>query len=693
MNRQASCFNWALFRSNTKRFWWVSALHLLGILLLGILPLYIDYHDRAVSFYGAEHYANSRLLSASIFPYLILGVLTVGLSALLFSYLNSKSATATMHAVPLKRKTLYITNVVFGLLSLTLPILIGGGVLLLMRANPNISHTISLSHVGLWMATQFAYAIIGFSFSVFIGMLTANSVAHLVLTYIFALLPLFIEAAIREILKLNLYGYAPYSVENFVNRFVYLDIAKLCTLSGFLTYLAYSVVLLIGGYFIYKARHLENTAEIVAFPRLKPIFIYGVAVCFGVAGYFYLAELLRLCNLYLMLPFGILGLVIANMLTKKAFTLKGSLIPAAALVATVSAVFCLFHFDLTGFERRVPTLSKIEGVSVTESAPAYRNYYGMTDGKKLVLEHDYFPLMTEKEDIEHVLKFHRHKTMERMEEGDRVLYVQYRLAGGKVLTRRYTVDYAYDKNLLAPIMESEENRMDRFPVLQGQEQYLTAISINDQRLPNGFQAYFAKRAQDAQVLSKLIAALKADTLAVPYEEFIFGEATLTRINLEYAIPLVYEGTNTVVSQGDYKNGYTGSHIYYVRPSYTNTIAVLGELGFYDAIPTADAFSAIEVRRYGADGRMETFTITERGEIAEIYQYVIDTQFAPIRDVFISAAGAMTTDVAKSNVLWEMSPDVAKSNALRISFVSETNAFSVERALDDAMPQSLKNLLK
>ena len=679
MNRQTSCFNWALFRSNAKRFWWVSALHLLGILLLGILPLYIDYHDRVVSFYGAEHYANSRLLSISIFPYLILGVLTVGLSVLLFSYLNSKSATATMHAVPLKRKTLYITNVVFGVISLTLPILIGGGVLLLMRANPNLYQMFSLSHVGLWMATQFAYALIGFSFAVFIGMLTANSVAHLVLTYIFAILPFFIEAAIREILHLNLYGYAPYSVENFVNQYIYLDIEKLCTPSGFLTYLVYSVILLVGGYFIYKARHLENTAEIVAFPRLKPIFIYGVAVCFGVAGYFYLAELLSLSNLYLVLPFGILGLVIANMLTKKAFTLKGALIPAVALVVTVSAVFCVFRFDLTGFERRVPKLSKIEGVSVTESAPMNRNYYGMTDGKKLVLEHDYFPLMTEKEDIEHVLKFHRHKTMDRLEDGDRVLYVQYRLAGGKSLTRRYIVDYAYDKNLLAPIMESEENRMDRFPVLQGQEQYLTAVSVNDQRLPNGFGTYFTKRTEDAAVLNKLIAALRADTLAVPYDEFIYGESTLTRIKLEYAIPLVYEGTNIVASDDDYKNGYTNTHVYYVRPCYTNTIAVLGELGFYDVIPTAEAFSAVTVHRQGMKGRVEAVaTITTRDEIAEIYQYVIDTQFTPIRDALISSA-------------WEM--EDMEQDALRISFESETNAFSVERPFDDTMPQCLKNLLK
>jgi len=327
----------------------------------------------------------------------------------------------------------------------------------------------------------------------------------------------------------------------------------------------------------------------------------------------------------------------------------------------------------------VPKLSKIEGVSVTETLPANRNYYGMTDGKKLVLEHDYFPLMTKQEDIEHVLKFHRQKTMERIQDGDRVLYVQYRLSDGKILTRRYIVDFTYDKNLLAPIMESKENRMDRFPVLQEQEQYLTAISVRDQRLPNGFQTYFTKRAEDAQVLDKLIAALKADVAAVPYDEFIYGESTLTRISLEYAIPLVYEGTNIVVSQDDYKDGYTNAHVYFVRPCYQNTIAVLKELGFYDVIPTADAFSTVTVHRQGMKGRVETVaSITDRGEIAEIYQYVIDTQYTPVRDVFISSA-------------WEM--EDKDMNSLRISFVSETNAFSVERPFDNAMPQCLKNLFK
>ena len=208
MNLRTSCFNSAVFRSDVKRLWWVPALHTLSIFLLCLLPFYIDYHEAIGLFGGAsEQYINSALFQCSPVPYIILGILTVGISVLLFSYLNSKSAVATMHAVPVKRKTLYITHIVFGLIALIVPILINGGILVIMRSNPNIAQVISMSHIGAWISTQIAYAVVGFAFSVLIGMFTGNSVAHLVFTYIFAVLPFLVEAGLKYIMYLNLYGY------------------------------------------------------------------------------------------------------------------------------------------------------------------------------------------------------------------------------------------------------------------------------------------------------------------------------------------------------------------------------------------------------------------------------------------------------------------------------------------------------
>ena len=251
MNLRTSCFNSAVFRSDVKRLWWVPALHTLSIFLLCLLPFYIDYHEAIGLFGGAsEQYINSALFQCSPVPYIILGILTVGISVLLFSYLNSKSAVATMHAVPVKRKTLYITHIVFGLIALIVPILINGGILVIMRSNPNIAQVISMSHIGAWISTQIAYAVVGFAFSVLIGMFTGNSVAHLVFTYIFAVLPFLVEAGLKYIMYLNLYGYVMNDTNMAVAKYLYFSIDKLTEPTWFLLYMAYALVFFLIGYLI-----------------------------------------------------------------------------------------------------------------------------------------------------------------------------------------------------------------------------------------------------------------------------------------------------------------------------------------------------------------------------------------------------------------------------------------------------------
>ena len=257
MNLRTSCFNSAVFRSDVKRLWWVPALHTLSIFLLCLLPFYIDYHEAIGLFGGAsEQYINSALFQCSPVPYIILGILTVGISVLLFSYLNSKSAVATMHTVPVQRKTLYITHIVFGLIALIIPILINGGILVIMRSNPNIAQVISMSHIGAWIATQIAYAVVGFAFSALIGMFTGNSVAHLVFTYIFTVLPFLVEAGLKYIMYLNLYGYVMNDTNMAVTKYLYFSIGKLTEPTWFLLYMAYALVFFFIGYLIYKIRKI-----------------------------------------------------------------------------------------------------------------------------------------------------------------------------------------------------------------------------------------------------------------------------------------------------------------------------------------------------------------------------------------------------------------------------------------------------
>lgn len=679
MNLQTSCFNSAVFRSDAKRLWWVSALHTLSIFLLCLLPLYMNYHDTVVLFGEVgEPYENSVLFRYSVVPYIALGVFTVGMSVLLFSYLNSKSAVAAMHAVPVKRKTLYITHVIFGFAALIIPILINGGILAVMRSNPNIAQVIPAEKIGAWIFTQIGYAVIGFAFSVLIGMFTGSSIAHLVFTYIFAVLPFLAENALKYIIHLNLYGYVMNDTDMAVLKFLYFSADTLTDPTSFFMYIAYALIFLLIGYFVYKIRNLENSGEIVAFPKLKPIFVYGVSVCFGVAGYFYLVGIPNINNLFFALPFGLLGLIIANMLAKKAFTVKGILKPAAALVLSVAALFCLFHFDITGFEKRVPDAEAIESVSITDRSPDTYGFSSLANGRKIVPKDVYIPNLTNRKDIENVLRFHEHKTVERTEAGNNteVFYLRYHLKNGKIVNRCYIADVDDDKDYLKPIMETEENLTYRFPVLGNTNENISSLTVNDTRLSDSFNSYFTAKESDAEIVNRLTEALRADLKQVTYEEFIHEVATPTYIQIDYEIPMVYEGTDILVPHSQSDRTYDETHTYCIRPSYTNTIALLTELGLYDVLPKATDYQSVAVWRvpFVNNSAQPSETITDPTQLAEIYNYVTTTQ---------------------PNLKLKYHSDIATGNAIKLTFRSdEFPEFTVTWSNDDAkMPSSLSNLFR
>ncbi len=70
MKQPTSLFNKAIFKSDLKRFWWVSALHTLLIFVSCLLPLYITYGGDARIGFITPHkeYYGSELLDYSIFP-------------------------------------------------------------------------------------------------------------------------------------------------------------------------------------------------------------------------------------------------------------------------------------------------------------------------------------------------------------------------------------------------------------------------------------------------------------------------------------------------------------------------------------------------------------------------------------------------------------------------------------------------
>ncbi len=619
----------------------------------------------------------------------MLAVVTVGLSVLLFSYLNSKSAVATMHSYPVKRKTLFITHSVFGVISLIVPVLINAVILILMRTNPYISQVVSLNHIFWWAFSQIAYAIVGFSFATLIGVLTANSVAHIIFTYIFALLPLVVELAAKALMNLHLHGYY-IAGETFsaTTNFLYFGLTKMSTVLYPLLYIGYGILFLGFALLIYKLRDLENTCEVVAFPKLKPIFIYGVAVCMGMCGYFYLNAIFEAESLLWILPFGILGLVIANMLTKKALTIKGVVKPAMALVITAIALVYIFQFDLTGFESRIPDVEKVESVSVTEM-PLENILVGRSlNGTKQIERKAFVPDFTDKEDIENIISFHEYK-VENRENGKNMLdtvYINYNLKNGKTLSRQYLVNFKEEKDLLRPIMETKEYKNYKFPVTLNGTKNLILLTVSDERFGGEFGKYFAEKDTDTETINKIVSALKKDLESVPYEEYACGESTLTRIEIEIKEPWYYKGTNTLVS-GEEFGMYTEFHTYVIRPSYKNTIAVLTELGLYDSIPKVEDYVRVKVRvndyssRDNGNSYMvsvkeykpEETIIEDPKTIAEFYKYVTETS-ANHYDAIRSENGYFSIEV-------------------RFEEANGYYFYADRTSFDEGLPEVLKDLIK
>ena len=95
MSLKTSYFNLPLFKSNLKRFWWIGAGVLLGFMTIALLFLFNE--DTTEGF--------------AVMNAVIIGVAGI-LPAILFSYLNNSGSVTCLHALPVKRKAHFLTNLV-----------------------------------------------------------------------------------------------------------------------------------------------------------------------------------------------------------------------------------------------------------------------------------------------------------------------------------------------------------------------------------------------------------------------------------------------------------------------------------------------------------------------------------------------------------------------------------------------------
>ncbi|NCE63805.1 ABC transporter permease [Pseudoflavonifractor sp. 524-17] len=380
--RVCGWFNFTLFQKNLTRFWPVWTLY--SVLWFLILPTnFLTSRDRIIRHEGAAYYREAviDLIPSGIFLSLFFGVLA---AMAVFSYLYNSRAAGMMHALPIRREGLFLTNYLSGLCFFLLPI--GAVAVLTLLVQVYIGVGLDLTALFLWTWCQAMFSLFFYSFAVFCAMFTGNIVALPVFYGVLNALAYGLYLLFSAMADLFLFGYygGTIGMDHLIvwltpvirlGRTVGSSGAPDYRLTGLLSIFVYAlagVVLAALSAALYHRRHIETAGDVVAVSWVKPIFKYGVAFCSAVAlgtffwSLFFLASTNSAWPLLLFMLFtGVWGYFVAEMLMRKSFRVFRKSWPGGAAFALVLVLAAgAMEFDLTGFESRVPQASQVAEVTL-----------------------------------------------------------------------------------------------------------------------------------------------------------------------------------------------------------------------------------------------------------------------------------------------------------------------------------------
>ena len=388
MGSGTSYFNMTLFRKNLARFWPIWGLYaLIWVVLLpaGVL-LRRDVWDK-----GNAWEFPLVLLDGSRNMALVLAFLFGILCAMaVFSYLYSARSVGMLHALPMRREGLFLTNYLSGLAFLWVP---NFAVFLLALAAEALNGTVVFSSLFTWLVVTCLLCLFFYSFAVFCAMFTGHILAlpafYLILNFLASVITYLLESIAREFLfgfngavwaekwamwftpSLKLLRSTGLDYTGSTPRYYGLGLVTLYALIG--------LVLAGIALAVYHRRQLERAGDVITVGWVRPVFRYGMALCWAIAlGAFFYSIFYTLLPrgawtlLGWMLLWGAAGCFIAEMLLKKRFWVfktswKGCVVFLVCLVAAMATL----ELDLLGFERRVPDAAQVKTVEISgiSSAP------------------------------------------------------------------------------------------------------------------------------------------------------------------------------------------------------------------------------------------------------------------------------------------------------------------------------------
>ena len=471
MKSKISFFNKTIFTKNITRFWpiWVS--YLLVCLYRLPVRLFIALSSPQPEELERDAFLLDQLKSTVAealqpsFFFLFACITAVAV----FSYLYQARSTNAIHALPVCRESLFISNILSGILFLVVPQVIAFLASIFVCFLQRMTQLTYLLH---WLVLSAGIVMFAFALAVFVVMITGNMIAvpvfYIVINYGFIVC----RNMVSDLVKWISYGIGQDDLEfgSFLSPFcrigqlfsgkefdIYHVFRKIDGWQDFPLREAYHCI---GGYcaavlpifllafFLYKRKQLETAGDVVAVPFLTPLVRWIVAFCFGVFLALSVQRLIARDNIFrVSLPLimifmatgGMLVFFLSEMLLKKKIHVfcRKIFVECGIFVALSLLFVVAVELNFLGIETRIPKENEIQSVYLADPYPIVVN----TEDFSRVLE-IHQSLIDSKKEME--AYFDKYGT-----DGEyTTLTLKYALKNGKILSRYYYIpvaDYYLEK--------------------------------------------------------------------------------------------------------------------------------------------------------------------------------------------------------------------------------------------------------
>ncbi len=381
MQSKISLFNKNIYLKNLTRFWPFALIYFLCLMLMHPLVIYTESLDSyargfTLSSITFEHFSES---TEPITVFLASMVIAIAV----FSYLYQSRSANMMHAFPVSRDQLFVSNYLSGLTLLILTQLLTAlsvNLILLGKAND------AIWTVWAWFGITVAETIFFYSFAVFMVMFTGQLLAAGIFYMIWNFLYVTVVGLIDGCASLFLYGLDenlitltehPLFPVAYLMKYVGFRVndastyAKVYGINVVAAYVFAGLVFAVLAWFIYKKRRIECAGDFLSMKWTAPIFRWGVVIVGSGACSLYVTYLFNDNDTFItfvisLILFGVLFFFASEMFIEKSFRVfrKKLLVECIACVAVLFVACVLLRLDVFGVEKYVPEEKKVSQVTI-----------------------------------------------------------------------------------------------------------------------------------------------------------------------------------------------------------------------------------------------------------------------------------------------------------------------------------------